>query len=259
MGMHIYTIYYWIITLIITDMKKRNKMWSRLPIIMTLVLVFASSCKKEGPDIPYGSITDQDGNTYKTVEIGSQIWMAENLKTVKFNDNGSIPNVTGNSAWINLRTPGYCWYDNDVTANKPEYGALYNWYAVKTGKLCPAGWHVPDDAEFKILEMYLGMTQAEADELLWRGTDQGTQLKSTTGWEAGANGTNNSGFSAIPGGYRYHLDGAFNNIGELCYWWCSDERDLAMGNYRRLDGDNNGIYREATLKTAGKYVRCLKD
>jgi len=240
-------------------MKKRNRILSRLPMIMTLVLVIASSCKKDGPDISYGSIADQSGNTYKTVEIGSQTWMAENLKTAKFNDNSPIPNVTANSAWIKLTTPGYCWCDNDETANKPLYGALYNWYAVKTGKLCPAGWHVPADAEFKILEMYLGMTQTEADELSWRGTDQGTQLKNETGWEAGANGTNNSGFSALPGGYRYHLDGAFNNIGNLSYWWSSDESDATLGNYRKLEGSKDGVYRDATLKSAGKYVRCVKD
>lgn len=232
---------------------------SSLPMIITLVLVFASSCKKEGPDISYGSITDQSGNTYKTVEIGTQTWMAENLGTTRFNDNITIPNVTANSAWSNLTTPGYCWYDNDEIANKPLYGALYNWHAVNTGKLCPEGWHVPTDAEFKILEMFLGMTQAEADEYEWRGTDQGSQLKSTTGWEAGENGNNNSGFSALPGGYRYRLDGSFNNIGELSYWWCSDEKDPTLGNYRRLDGNNDGIYREATMRAAGKYVRCLKD
>lgn len=240
-------------------MKKTIRILNHLPMIMTLVLVFSSSCKKDAPDISYGSITDQSGNTYKTVEIGTQTWMAENLKTTKFNDNGSIPNVTVNTAWKNLTTPGYCWYDNDEAVNKPKYGALYNWYAVKSGKLCPAGWHVPSDAEFKVMEIYLGMTQAEADALLWRGTDQGTQLKSETGWEAGANGTNSSGFSALPGGYRYHLDGAFNNIDKLGYWWSSDESGPALGTYRRLDGDNDGVYREATVKAAGKHVRCLKD
>lgn len=240
-------------------MKKNNRFFNRMLLMMTLVLVFTSSCKKDSPDISYGSITDQSGNTYKTVEIGTQTWMAENLATTRFNDNIAIPNVTGNSEWTNLTTPAYCWYDNDETASKPLYGALYNWYAVATGKLCPAGWHVASDAEFKVLETYLGMTQAQADEKLWRGTDQGSQLKSATGWEAGENGSNSSGFSALPGGYRYHLDGLFNNVGELAYWWCSDENDPFLGNYRRINGNNDGIYRESTLKAAGKSVRCLKD
>ena len=240
-------------------MKKLNKISGHLPIIIALVIFFASSCKKDNPEISYGSMTDQDGNTYKTVEIGTQTWMAENLKTTKYNDNTAIPNVTGNSAWINLTTPGYCWYNNDEAANKPLYGALYNWYTVKTGKLCPSGWHVPTDAEYKTLEMFLGMNQIQADGTLWRGTDQGTQLKDTTGWKTGENGTNTSGFSALPGGYRYRQDGSFNNIGDLSYWWCSNEKDPSMGYYRRLDGSNAGVYREGTLKAAGKYIRCAKD
>jgi uncharacterized protein (TIGR02145 family) len=240
-------------------MKKKNKILSHLSIIMALVLFFTSSCKKDDLEISYGSMTDQTGNTYKTVEIGSQTWMAENLKTTKYSDNTSIPNVTSNSAWIKLTTPGYCWYNNDETTNKPTYGALYNWYTAKTGKLCPTGWHVPTDAEFKTLEMSLGMTQVQADGTLWRGTDQGTQMKNTTGWKTGENGTNTSGFSALPGGYRYHLDGAFNNVGELGYWWCSNESGPTFGNYRRLDGSSDGVYRDGTLKAAGKYIRCVKD
>jgi uncharacterized protein (TIGR02145 family) len=226
---------------------------------MALVLIFTSGCKKDNPEITYGSMTDQAGNVYKTVEIGTQTWMAENLKTTKFNDNSSIPNVTGNSAWSNLTTPGYCWYNNDEATNKPLYGALYNWYAAKTGKLCPTGWHVPTDTEFKTLEMSLGMTQSQADVTLWRGTNEGDQMKSTTGWKTGENGTNTSGFSALPGGYRYHQNGVFNNIGELGYWWCFNESAPTLGYYRRLDGNNDGVYRDGTLKAAGKYIRCVKD
>jgi uncharacterized protein (TIGR02145 family) len=226
---------------------------------MALVLIFTSGCKKDNPEITYGSMTDQAGNVYKTVEIGTQTWMAENLKTTKFNDNSSILNVTGNSAWSNLTTPGYCWYNNDEATNKPLYGTLYNWYAAKTGKLCPTGWHVPTDTEFKTLEMSLGMTQSQADVTLWRGTNEGDQMKSTTGWKTGENGTNTSGFSALPGGYRYHQNGGFNNIGELGYWWCFNESAPTLGYYRRLDGNNDGVYRDGTLKAAGKYIRCVKD
>jgi len=242
-------------------MKSRHRILIFLVTAILMVVIFINGCKKEndGPEIPYGSLTDQEGNTYKTIEIGSQTWMAENLKTTEYNDNSSIPNVTGSSAWINLKTPGYCWYDNDETTNKTEYGALYNWYAVNTGKLCPSGWHVPADAEYKTLEMYLGLTQVQANDTLWRGTDPGAQMKNTAGWKTGENGTNTSGFSALPGGYRYHRDGTFYNITDLSYWWCSDEVSSAAGYYRRLDGGNSGIYRAGTLKAAGKYVRCLKD
>jgi hypothetical protein len=95
------------------------------------------------PDLAYGSIADVDGNLYKTIQIGTQIWMAENLKTTRFNDGAPIPYVTDDIEWEKLTTPGYCWYDNDPSSFKDIYGALYNWYAVNTYKLCPIGWHVP--------------------------------------------------------------------------------------------------------------------
>jgi uncharacterized protein (TIGR02145 family) len=204
-------------------------------------------------------MTDQDGNTYKTVEIGTQTWMAENLKTTKYNDNKDIPNVTGNSAWINLTTPGYSWYDNDETLYKPEYGALYNWYTLKTGKLCPTGWHVPTDEEYNTLELYLGIPAEQIDLWGWRGTDQGAQMKSETGWDAGGNGTNTSGFSALPGGYRSGANGSFNGIRVLTYCWSFTEDGLADSWYRRLDGANSDIYKASTSKKAGKYVRCVRD
>lgn len=240
-------------------MKKESSILNQLVIIMALALIFTSGCKKDGPEHSYSNLTDQAGNTYKTIEIGSQTWMAENLETTKYNDNKDIPNVTGNSAWSNLTTPAYSWYDNDETKNKPLYGALYNWFAVNTGKLCPTGWHVPTDTEFKTLETYLGMSAAQADGISWRGTDQGTQLKNSSGWKTGENGTNISGFSALPGGYRFQQDGAFNNKGELSYWWSSNESGPTKGYYRRLEGSNAGVYRESAIKTAGKYVRCVKD
>jgi hypothetical protein len=94
------------------------------------------------------TIRDIDGNVYKTVTIGKQVWMAENLKTSKYNDGRAIPLVTDNTAWEALNTPAYCWYDNDESANKTKCGALYNWFAVNTNKLCPTGWHVPNDREW---------------------------------------------------------------------------------------------------------------
>jgi uncharacterized protein (TIGR02145 family) len=103
-----------------------------------------------------GTVSDVDGNTYQTIQIGTQIWMAENLKTTKYNDETSIPNVTDATEWLNLTTPGYCWYNNDAATYKTPYGAMYNWYAVNTGKLCPAGWHVPSEPEFYVLDDYLG-------------------------------------------------------------------------------------------------------
>jgi uncharacterized protein (TIGR02145 family) len=136
---------------------------------------------------------------------------------------------------------------------------MYNWFAVNTGKLCPTGWHVPTDADLNTLDMYLGISPTDADLWGWRGTDQGAQLKSTSGWASSGNGTNTSGFTALPGGYRYAADGSFNDLGNLTYWWCSSELDLTRAWYRRLDGSNSGIYRAGTNKPGGKYVRCLKN
>jgi uncharacterized protein (TIGR02145 family) len=204
-------------------------------------------------------VEDIDGNTYNTVAIGSQIWMAENLKTATLEGGTAIANVTDNAAWIALVTPGYAWYDNNMATNKPLYGALYNWYAVNTGNLCMTGWHVPLDEDFKTLETSLGLPALQLDNWGWRGTDQGAQMKTTTGWLAGENGTNTSGFSAVPGGYRYAATGTFNDLGNLTYFWSRTELDATRAWYRLLDGSNSDIYRAATEKTAGKYVRCVKN
>jgi uncharacterized protein (TIGR02145 family) len=203
-------------------------------------------------------LSDASGNLYNTVVIGTQTWMAENLKTTKYNDNSDITNVTDNAEWAALTSEAYCWYGNDETTNKQLYGALYNWYAVHEGNLCPTGWHVPSDAEFKTLEMHLGMTQTQADGFSWRGTDQGTRLKNTAGWTTG-NGTNTVGFAALPGGYRYYFDGGFAGAGTIGYFWSSEQVSPTNAYYRRLDGANAGVYREGAVKSAGKSVRCIKD
>src|SRR5664279_2098068 len=117
------------------------------------------------------NVADVEGNTYKTVLIGTQMWMAENLKTTKFNDNTAIPIITDNTLWKNTTGPAYCWYANDGTTNKPIYGAIYNFFTVATGKLCPTGWHVPSDIEFQTLEVFLGMDPLQANSYEWRGTN----------------------------------------------------------------------------------------
>lgn len=203
-------------------------------------------------------LSDASGNLYNTVVIGTQTWMVENLRTTKYNDNSDITNVTDNTAWAGLTTEAYCWYGNDESTYKALYGALYNWYAVNEGKLCPTGWHVATDAEFKTLEIFLGMSQAAADAYSWRGTDQGTKLKNTTGWSTG-NGTNTVGFAAMPGGYRYYFDGGFAGAGTIGYFWSSDQVSPTNAFYRRMDGANAGVFREGAVKAAGKSVRCIKN
>jgi uncharacterized protein (TIGR02145 family) len=214
-------------------------------------------------------VQDGDGNTYNTVVIGTQTWMAENLRTTKYNDGTTaISNVTDDATWMGLGTPAYCWYNNS-TANRDVYGGMYNWYTIRDGNVCPSGWHVPSDVEWETLELYLGMaTGSQTGQVAawgWRGTDQGAQLKSTSGWPTGQNGTNTSGFTALPGGYRYAANGTFNNIGTLSYWWTSTAEPLPsdIATYRRMDGaadaTNNQVFRGAVNQEGGKYIRCLKD
>jgi uncharacterized protein (TIGR02145 family) len=203
-------------------------------------------------------LADVEGNLYNTVIIGTQVWMAENLRTTKYNNNIAIPNVANNTSWANLSTAAYCWYNNDI-AYKPTFGALYNWYAINAGDLCPTGWHVPTDEEFNALEVSLGMASDQVDVWGWRGTDQGTQMKDISGWDTGGNGTNSSGFTALPGGYRYGATGAFYLLTSITYWWNSTEHDADRGWYRRLDSSRSDIYKASTSKKGGKYIRCLKN
>jgi len=235
----------------------------------TLYYVRAYATNSAG--IGYGSqltfttnLGDVDGNSYKTVLVGTQIWMAENLRTLKLNDNTTaIPNVTDNTAWSTLATPAYCWFQNDIT-NRPIYGALYNWFTVNTGLLCPAGWKVPTDADFTVLESYLGIPTDSLYVWGYRGTISraGEKMKSTTGWAPGENGTNTTGLSALPGGYRYAADGTFQALGQWFYWWTASEvlpQPDTRAWYRRLDGSNSWVYRAATEQRGGKYIRCLKN
>jgi uncharacterized protein (TIGR02145 family) len=203
-------------------------------------------------------IADIQGNLYNTVTIGTQVWMAENLRTTKFNNNTNIPNITTPAGWINLNGPGYCWYNNDISY-KSTFGALYSWYTINTGRLCPTGWHVPTDAEFDTLEITLGMNPDIVNLQEWRGTDQGKQMKSTTGWENNGNGTNSSGFNGLAGGYLQGSSGNSYAIGVLTYWWTSTQVYVDYAWYRRLDAPNNDVYRYYTLKKGCKYVRFVKN
>ncbi len=208
------------------------------------------------------NMADNDGNTYKTVTIGSQVWMAENLRTTKYSTSPAtdIPNVEDNTTWSTLATGAYAWYENNGLL-KDEFGALYNWFAVNSGDLCPAGWHAPTDEEFNTMELHIGIPLADINFWGWRGVDQGSQLKNTSGWNAGQNGTNTTGFSGLPGGYRSAESGSFNDFGNLSYWWTNstEEANPTTAWYRLLQGDHNDIYKAAVEKQAGKYVRCVKD
>lgn len=208
------------------------------------------------PDLTYGTISDIDGNKYKTIQIGTQTWMAENLKTTKFIDGSEIPNVTSQSEWSNLTYPGSCWYNNeqDYTSG---FGALYNWYAVHTGNICPEGWHVPSDSEWSVLVDYLGGMDAANPKLRETGTNHWQSVTSDA--------TNSSGFTAIPAGIRFPYLG-FMNLGVVIRMWTSTAGS-SSGNALMIDwwymNDDSGTSwsgdRGESNLTEGASVRCLKN
>ncbi len=208
------------------------------------------------------SVTDIDGNTYQTVQIGAQVWMKENLKVSKYRNGDPIPTNLTDAAWGSATTGAFAIYNND-SANNTIYGKLYNWYAVADSRnLCPVGWHVPTDGEWKTLEIYLGMSASDADFTGIRGTDQnvGGKLKSTSSlWVAPNTGvTNESGYSGLPGGNRVSI-GINYNIGSSGYWWSSTEYSSTVAWNRTLLYYDGGSSRGYGNKQIGYSVRCLKD
>jgi uncharacterized protein (TIGR02145 family) len=197
-------------------------------------------------------LTDIDGNLYYTVMIGNQVWMTENLKTTKYNDNTDIPNVTDNTAWTTLATPAFCWYKNNELNNDYKYGALYNWFAVNTGKLCPAGWHVPYEEEWTTLVDYLGGEYYAGGSLKEQGLNH---------WNSPNAGASNAyGFSALPGGYRTGLStGSFRAIRYIGWWWTNTESDLKWARNRVMAFDAIEVAKGRAIKTNGYSVRCIKD
>ena len=195
-------------------------------------------------------VTDIDGNTYNTVQIGTQVWMSENLKTSRYRNGGSIPYVVGNTEWGALTTGAWSNYDHDVAANNSIYGKLYNWYATLGDTLCPTGWHVPIDAEWTTLTDYLGGESVAGGKM----KSVGTQY-----WNDPNIGANNeSGFSAVPGGFR-NFDGSFDGILNFTFFWSSAEINNSLAWYRNLDYNYSDAFRNSTNGSVGASVRCLKD
>ncbi len=188
--------------------------------------------------------------------------MAENLKVTRYRNGEIIPNVTDNTHWTNLSSGARCVYNND-DGNIATYGLLYNWYTVNDSRnIAPAGWHVPTDSEWKELEMYLGMSQSDADNTGWRGTNEGEKIKETgtTHWKIpNANATNESGFTALPGSYRSGGKGNFGSIGDIGIWWSSTESSPGAW-FRGLNSSYSGIdRRQADWNQHGFSVRCIRD
>lgn len=230
----------------------------KINLLFVLVIIFIVSCSKdsESTDAPETFTDIRDGQVYKWVKIGEQTWMAENLRATKFNDGTSIPNVSENSEWLSLSTPAYSWYDNDGAAYKDTYGALYNWYVVNSGKLCPTGWHIPSDNDWNTLITSLGNLDARGHG------DIGGKFKETgtIHWQSPNTGaTNESGFTALPGGGRSYSNGYFTSIGYSGSWWSSEESGMLNAYARRLVYDGIEISKGAFNKKSGFYVRCVKD
>lgn len=244
--------------------------------------------------IIFDTITDYDGNVYKTVTIGSQVWMAENLKTTHYADGTAIPLVVSITTWKNLNetSKAYCWYDNNV-ANKADYGALYTWPAAMNGKassetnpsriqgVCPTGWHLPSEAEWVQLENYLADNGYNYDGTIGGGNGNygafgkgsakiAKSLAGTSFWKItsdykGAVGNtdypayrNLSGFTALPSGYRAK-DGTFYDFGSNGGWWgATNYTGIYIWN-RNLDYRDDVVSRNAYDKWTGMSVRCVKD
>lgn len=189
---------------------------------------------EEAAEAAQGNFTDlRDGKNYKTIKIGHQVWMAENL------------NYASSNSWC---------YDNN-SSTCALYGRLYTYETANN--VCPSGWHLPSDDEWKQLEMAIGMSQSDADDSGWRGTNEGTKLKATSGWKSPGNGTDAYGFTALPGGYR-SSDGTFYNIYYYGYWWSATEGNASARGRNVGYGSSNASSYDYN-KEVGFSVRCVRD
>jgi uncharacterized protein (TIGR02145 family) len=222
----------------------------RIPVytIFLAALLSLNSCTKN--DNTTDPVTDAEGNSYKTVKIGEQLWMAENLKTSTFSDGSEITNTPDAGSWSELTEPGLCWYNNDSASNKDTYGALYNFYSVISGKLCPDGWHIPSKDEWQQLRDALGDTLTAGGMLKEAGTLH---------WNMPNTGAENStGFTALPAGIRY-FEGSFSSLSSFTSFWSSTEADNSKGWYLSLFFSDAVAAMNKISKKDGFSVRCLKD
>lgn len=226
-----------------------------MPLIFSVVL-FTAGCEKES-----GLPRDGDGNVYDTVVIGTQVWLKQNLKTTRYNNGVKIPLVTDDDKWASMHSAAYCWYNNNPEYYKENYGALYNWYTVNSGLLCPVGWHVPKVEEWETLIDYLGGPYGGSGEKL-----KDTEFwNCPSGYRMDCRGTNESGFSARPGGFR-GSDGYFGGIGEDATFWCSpsfyDPLNPPGPSYVLITATMSCTeirHPGSQDKSSGSSVRCIKN
>jgi len=219
-----------------------------IPIMLFGLLCLTGCEKKKEPESESNTVTDYDGNVYPTVKIFTQTWMAENLKTSRLNDGKMITLVPDSWNWDFLDEPKRCYYNNYGNAYRDVYGQLYNQYAVRSGKLCPVGWHVPTLSDWGTLIGYLGTESTAGGKLKESGTEH---------WLSPNSGADNSsGFTALPGGMRTS-DGTFTGIGSLGIWWIDNNTAGALN----LEVFYNKSYTffQGYTKYYGLSVRCIKD
>jgi uncharacterized protein (TIGR02145 family) len=249
-------------------MKKKISIWISLFLVVGILITTTNSCKKDdsSPENPtngkttavfnslltYEIMTDQDGNTYNTITIGTQTWMAENLRTTKYQNGDAIPELTDNTSWVNSTSGAYCNYGNTTGFDTiATYGRLYNGYVISDSRsIAPEGWHVPSNDEWTTLINYLGGD-----------TVAGSKLKeiNTTHWESPNEGTTNeSGFTALPAGYR-SIDGEFLSMSYYSQWWSSSVTDAANAKLRSMVYFSNDIGSGEVSMKYGFSIRCIKD
>lgn len=238
---------------------------------LSITFICINSCQVEetvptNPNIETLTVKDIDGNTYHTVEIGNQIWLKENLKTTTYNNGNPIPNVTDNNSWSNMKTGAYVWYENDIIW-KDLYGALYNWYTiVDTNGLCPIGWHVPTDEEWtELTENIGGADSPHGNELksCWQvksplGGNCSTTVHPRWDEDSVEFGTDDYGFSGLPGGARY-VSGLFYLLGNYGHWWTSTECTSSFAWTRGLADHKSNVIVITNFREEGFSVRCIKD
>lgn len=219
-----------------------------------ILLVFSfQGCKKDTTDDPGDTIVDIDGNVYQKITIGKQTWMVENLKTIRFRNGDSIQQVSDSAAWGILTTGAYC-DDKSINNYASTYGHLYNWYAATDSRnIAPAGWRVATDADWANLVESLGGWEIAGGKLKETGT---------THWlSPNTEATNESGFTGLPGGFRY-ANGRFvgvANAGKFGYWWTNAEKDAAYAWFRGMTCVSPYCGRESQPKNYGLSVRCVKE
>lgn len=222
-------------------------------LFVAFLAVFLQSCETKTKVSMYkyfDTTTDIEGNVYKIVEIHGQTWFAENLRTTKLNDGTPIQNGTHYEIWKNADTAAYCWYNNEQYNYGATYGALYNWHAVNTGKLCPHGWKVPGEEDWMTL----------IDSL--KGVDvAGGRMKHTGAqyWTvANVQATNSSGFTALPGGCR-NIISEYKFINDRGFWWSRSRYDDSSAWFHSLYYYSGKIYTEKFHTRSGFSVRCVKE